>query len=274
MIEFIAEIGNNHNGDIEIAKKLIDASHLAGIQYVKFQKRQMDMVYTQEQLDAPRESPWGKTYGEYRDHLEFGYDEYCSINLHCMGKARWFATPFDVESLSFLMMFDPPFIKIGSPQLTDDELLAECRFYNAPVIMSCGMANLEMIDHAIDVVGKNQIYCLMQCNSTYPTKASELNLRVITMLKERYPEFKIGFSNHFSGLTGMIAAVALGAEMIEFHVTLDRAMYGSDHAASIEPQGMFQLTKHCRTVEEALGDGKKYIYESEYQTIERLRKHV
>ena len=263
MIEFISELCNNHNGDIEIAKRMIDASVAAGVQYVKFQKRNNSLVYSQEKLDAPRESPWGTTYGEYREHVEFDLEDYKEIERYCKNKVRWFATPFDVQSLGFLAKFKPPFIKVGSMNINSFPLLEAISHYNIPVVMSCGMSTPKMIDKAVDVLGKDKIYCIMQCNSHYPSTADELNLRVIPTLKERYPFCKIGFSNHFSGLTGLIGAVALGAEVLEYHVTMDRSMYGTDQSASIEPQGVFQLVKHCRTMQKALGSSEKFVCESE-----------
>ena len=270
MVEIIYEIGLNHNGDMATAKKLIDVAHTAGCNYVKFQKRNNSLVYTKEQLDAPRESPWGKTYGEYREHVEFDMLDYREISEHCYGKVPWFATPFDIDSLRFLKFYPVPFIKVASIHLRNYELLEAIGQAGKPVIMSTGMSDWEMIDKAIDIVGKDTIYCIMQCNSCYPAHESELNLHVIPEMKKRYPFAKVGFSNHHPGIIYMLMAATLGVEMIEFHGTLDRAMYGSDHAASIEPEGVHKLVKYIRGVEKALGSSEKFITESEVPHIARL----
>jgi len=269
-MEFVAEIGGNHNGDLEIAKQLIDVAFDAGCQFVKFQKRTLDKVYTQEELNKPKESPWGKTYGEYREHLEFGYHEFFEIDEYCKGRLRWFATPFDIESLHFLMQFDMRYIKVSSFHVGNTELLHAIRAYDVPVVMSVGMSDMPVIQKAVNVLGEQLVY-ILQCNSCYPSKSCELNLRVITTLKKLYPSKRIGFSNHFPGLTGMIGAAALGAEMVEFHATMDRSMYGTDHAASIEPQGVRTLIKHCKTMELALGNGEKFIYKSEEPLVKKYR---
>ena len=274
MTEIIAEIGINHNGNIEIAKKLIDVAHASGCNYVKFQKRNIDLVYSKAELDTPRESPWGTTTRDQKYGLEFFRDHYQIIDSYCHRKGIWwFASPWDEDSVLFLNQFkDCQFIKIPSALITNDSILEESRDTGKPIILSTGMSTLDMVDHAIDVVGKDKIYCIMHCTSTYPSKPEELNLRCITTLREKYPWAKIGFSNHNPGIIFMPIAVALGAEMIEFHITLDRSIYGSDQSASIEPEGTFKLVKHIRNVGLAMGDGVKKIYDSEIPIIKKLRK--
>ena len=242
MVEVIAEIGINHNGSLEIVKKLIDITFSAGIQYVKFQKRTIEVIYTKEELDKPRESPFGTTTWEQKQGLEFSMSEYILIDSYCTQKGiAWLASPWDKESAFFLSQFKIPFLKIPSALITDFDFLEICRDTSIPLILSTGMSTLEMVDKAIDVIGKKNIYCIMHCTSTYPTKPEESNMMCIPIFRERYPWTKIGFSNHYPGLMSMVMAGTLGIDMIECHVTLDRSMYGSDQAASIEPQGIFHL---------------------------------
>jgi len=272
-VEIIAEQGINANGDIKLAIQMIDIAAAAGCDYVKFQKRTIEQVYSSKELDTPRESPWGTTNREQKHGLEFDFDEYAEINSHCKSKGiRWFASPWDGLSAGFLHNFKPPFMKIASASLTDHELLKICVGYGYPLILSTGMSTLEELDKAISVVGQENIYCIMHCTSTYPTKDAEMNLRCIPMLKEKYPWAKIGFSNHHPGIIHMVSAVALGADMVEFHQTTDRSMYGSDQSASIETTGVFKLTKHIRNTEIALGDGVKKVYDSEIPIREKLRQ--
>jgi N-acetylneuraminate synthase len=271
MIEIIAEMGINANGDIEIAKKMIDIASAAGCDYVKFQKRTVEVVYTEEELDVPRESPWGTTNRHQKHGLEFNYDDYKAIDRYCTGKIRWFGSPWDALSVGFLHNFKPPFMKIASASLTDHELLRMAVDYGYKLILSTGMSTLAELDAAIKCAGKKNVYCIMHCTSTYPTKTEELNLNCIRTLKHRYPWTKIGFSNHHPGIIYMPVAVALGAEMIEFHQTMDRSMYGSDQSASIETTGVFKVVKDIRNVEIALDDGFKRVYDSEIPIREKLR---
>ena len=271
-MEVIYEAGINHNGDIELAKRMIDVAYAAGCSHVKFQKRDVDLVYSKEELDKPRESPWGTTTRQQKKGLEFGVSEYASIDLHCNGKLKWFASPWDMNSLYFLKQFGRDLIKIPSALITDIKLLAACRDMRIKVILSTGMSTLGQVDDAIDVIGQENIYCLMHCTSTYPSKPEEINARCILTLKERYPWAKIGFSNHYPGLMAMTLAVAYGAEMIEFHGTLDRSSYGSDQAASIEPRGVFELMERLRLVEQMKGDGVKKVYDSELPIMAKLRR--
>jgi N-acetylneuraminate synthase len=274
MIETVSEIGINASGSVEIAKKLIDVSAVAEIDFVKFQKRTVEWVYTPEELDSLRESPWGTTFREQKLGLEFDFDEYTEISAYCHSKGmKWFASVWDMESAEFIDAFNVPYIKVPSALITNKNLLGflkDCM--DTPIILSTGMSTMGMVDDAISILGKNRIYCIMHCTSTYPSQPDEQNLKCILTLKERYPWAKIGFSNHLPGLPIMIAATALGAEMVEFHVTLDRASYGSDQAASIEPEGVFRLGKWMRSMEQAMGDGEKRIYDSEIPIMEKLRR--
>jgi len=270
--KLVVEIGINANGSVDTAKRMIDIAVAAGADFVKFQKRTVEVVYTKEELGVPRESPWGKTTRDQKMGLEMGSREYGEIAGYCRGRIRWFASPWDVESVRFLSYYNLPYIKVASPMLTNMGLLEEIRKIGRPVILSTGMSTVEMIDNAIDVVGKFLVHYILHCTSTYPSASNELNLKCIQTLKLMYPWAKIGFSNHHPGLVFMAAAVALGAEMIECHVTCDRSLYGSDQASSIEPEGIFRLVKWIRGIEQALGNGTKRIYDSELPIIKKLRQ--
>jgi len=268
----IAEIGINHNGDINIAKKLIDAAVLAGCDAVKFQKRTIEVVYTREELAKPRENPFGPTNGDLKRGLEFSHDQYAALDKYCREKGiAWFASCWDEGAVDFIEKFNPPCYKIASATLTDDNLLKYHRKYGKPLILSTGMADMPVIEHAIEVLGKDDLIVL-HCTSTYPCKVEELNLKGIITLKEKFPEIPIGYSGHEVGLSTSLAAATLGACVIERHITLDRAMWGSDQAASIEPQGFMRLVRDIRTVEAAMGDGHIKIYDSEKPIISKLRR--
>lgn len=271
MVEIIAEIGINHNGSLELAKEMIDIAAAAGCHYVKFQKRDIDEVYTKEMLDAPRESPWGTTNRDQKEALEFGRDEYDQIDRYCRGKIPWFATPWDGSSMQFLEAYDLPFLKVPSARVNSEPFLKACRQTGTPIILSTGMSDMPMIERAVEILGVPNIYGIMHCTSTYPTKTEELNLNCIKTLKRRFPQTKIGFSNHHPGIIPMATAVALGAEMLEFHMTRDRAMYGSDQAASIEQEGAYKIVKYAKSIEISLGDGQKRFYDSEQKIAEKLR---
>ncbi len=273
MTEVIYEIGINHNGDLDQAKRMIDVAVASGCHYVKFQKRQIDLVYTEEELAFPRESPWGTTTREQKEGLEFGAEEYWKIDQYCKGRIKWFASPWDTQSLEFLRQFNPPFIKIPSAKITDSRLLDMASFVNIPVILSSGMSTYENIKNAVDILGADLIYSILHCTSTYPTKPEECNVECVRTLKQRFPWTKIGFSNHYPGLMAMLIAVGYGAEMIEFHGTLDRTLYGSDQAASIEPQGVFRFMEGVRLIEKMKGDGEKRIYPSELPIMKKLRRN-
>jgi N-acetylneuraminate synthase len=268
----VAEIGTNHNGDIGLAKRLIAAAVSSGAQAVKFQKRTPELSVPPAQRDVPRETPWGLiTYGEYRERLELGQEEYAEIDAFCRSMGvPWFASCWDEESVEFVEPFDPPCYKIASACLTDDALLEHTRAKGRPIVLSTGMSSLEQIDHAVDVLGRDELV-LMHTTSTYPSSPDELNLLVIPRLAERYG-IPVGYSAHEVGLAPSLAAVVLGACVIERHITLDRAMWGSDQAASVEPQGLTRLVRDIRLYEQARGDGEKRVYESELPAMARLRR--
>jgi N-acetylneuraminate synthase len=267
----IAEIGINHNGEIEVAKKLIDVAVSAKCGAVKFQKRTIDVVYSAEELARPRESPFGETNGDLKYGLEFGQVEYEQIDRYCkqVGIA-WFASCWDEQSVDFIAQFDVPCYKIASASLTDDGLLRHTRSKGRPVMLSTGMSTLEQIDHAVEVLGKEDLVVL-HSTSTYPALYEELNLRVIPVLRQRYA-LPVGYSGHETGLSTSIASVALGACVVERHITLDRSMWGSDQAASIEPQGFVRLVRDIRLVEMAMGDGVKRVVEREVPVMKKLRR--
>jgi N-acetylneuraminate synthase len=267
----IAEIGINHNGDINIAKKLIDAAAAAKCNAVKFQKRTIEVVYSAEELARPRESPFGETNGDLKYALEFGEDEYAEIDRHCKrNNIAWFASCWDEQSVDFIEQFNVPCYKIASASLTDDGLLRHTRSKGRPILLSTGMSTLEQIDHAVDVLGKEDLV-ILHTTSTYPALYEELNLRVIPILKQRYG-IPAGYSGHETGLSTTIASVAMGACVVERHITLDRAMWGSDQAASVEPQGIAHMVRDIRLVETAMGDGVKRVIEREVQVMKKLRR--
>jgi len=267
----IAEIGINHNGSLELALRLVAAAARAGCQAVKFQKRTVTEVYSAAELLAPRESPFGRTNGDLKHGLEFGESEYRAIDSACREAGLlWFASCWDQASVDFLEAFDPPCYKIASPCLTDHALLRRHRQTGRPLLLSTGMSTLDQIDAAVETVGTEGLV-LMHCTSSYPSQAHELNLRAIPALARRYG-VPVGYSGHEVGLAATVAAVALGAAAVERHLTLDRAMWGSDQAASIEPHGFERLVKDIRAVELALGDGVKRVYPSEVAAMDKLRR--
>lgn len=267
----VAEIGINHNGSLETAKRLIAAAVTAGCDAVKFQKRSVDVVYSPEELARPRESPFGATNGDLKRGLEFGADQYAEIDRYCASSnIMWFASCWDEASVDMMEQFNPPCYKIASASLTDDNLLRHHRKTGRPIIASTGMSTLEQIDHAVEVLGQRDLV-LLHTTSTYPSEVAELNLRAIPRIIERY-QLPIGYSGHEVGLYTTLAAVVLGACVIERHITLDRAMWGSDQAASVEPQGLARLVKDIRAVEKGLGDGVKKVYPSEVPIMQKLRR--
>jgi N-acetylneuraminate synthase len=270
-IFIIGEIGINHNGDLDIAKKLIDGAVEAGANAVKFQKRTIDKCYTQEFLDSPRESPYGKTQRAQKEGLEFGRDEFAEIDRYCREKGiAWFASAWDLEAQDFLNSFDLKYNKVASAMITNVPLLEKIAAEKRHTFISTGMHTLDEIDRAVDLF-KNAgcPYELMHCNSTYPMADEDANLLVIKTLKDRYG-VNVGYSGHEVGLTVSVAAAALGASSIERHITLDRAMYGSDQAASVEIGGFIRLCRMIRTVEKALGSGDKVITEKEHGIRKKL----
>jgi N-acetylneuraminate synthase len=268
----IAEIGINHNGDLEMAKQLIDVAVVAGCDAVKFQKRTPELCVPPEQRDLVRETPWGiMTYLDYRYRVEFGVDEYAEIDRYCADKGiPWFVSPWDPDSVDFTEKFDPPCYKVASASLTDRELLDRLVGTGRPLILSTGMSTMDEIRAAVAEVPAERLL-LAHATSTYPCKPEELNLRMLATLREEF-DCPIGYSGHEVGLQTTVAAVALGASFVERHITLDRAMWGSDQAASIEPGGLIRLVRDIRVIEAALGDGVKHVYESELPVRERLRR--
>lgn len=268
----IAEIGINHNGSLEIAKQLIDAAVECGCDAVKFQKRTIGVVYTAEELAKPRENPFGPTYGDLKRGLEFGYEQYKEIDNYCRIKnIDWFASCWDEGAVDFIEKFKPPAYKIASASLRNEKLLKRHRKYNRPIILSTGMADMDLIDRAVNILGKHNLV-ILHCTSTYPSKPEELNLKGILTLKEKYPDVPIGYSGHEVGLATTVTAVGLRAVMVERHITLDRSMWGSDQSASVEPQGFKKLVRDIRNIESAMGDGVIRIYESEKPIIAKLRR--
>lgn len=268
----VAEIGINHNGDLDTALKLIDAAVAARCDAVKFQKRTPRLAVPPEQQDKPKETPWGTmTYLEYKERMEFGQAEYEAINQHCKARGiAWFASCWDEVAVDFIAQFDPPMFKIASACLTDNSLLRWTRSYGKPIILSTGMSTLDEIDHAVKVLGKDDL-TLMHCVSTYPAHNHELNLRAIETLRKRY-HVPVGYSGHELGIVSTVAAVALGACAVERHITLDHTMWGSDQAASLEPAELKDLVRDIRFVETALGDGVKRVMEREIPVREKLRR--
>lgn len=267
----IAEVGINHNGDLNIAKKLIDVAVLAGCDAVKFQKRAVEEVYTPEELDAYRESPFGTTNREQKLGLEFGIEEFDEIDQYCKKSGiDWFASAWDLKSQEFLSRYDSKYNKVASAMLSINPMLEKIASEGKYTFISTGMSTFEEIDKAVSIFNeKNCPFELMHCNSTYPMPNEDANLEIMNALKERF-ECKVGYSGHERGLQISIAAVALGATSIERHITLDRTMYGSDQAASIEPSGLFKLVRDIRIVEKAIGDGVKTITEKEQSIRKKL----
>jgi N-acetylneuraminate synthase len=272
-IFIIAEIGINHNGDPNIAKQLIDGAVFCGCNAVKFQKRTIDKVYTREELDRPRESPWGTTNRDLKEHLEFGREEYDEIDHYCRPKnIEWIASAWDLESQQFLRKYDLRYNKIASAMLTNRELLEMVAKEGKYTFISTGMSTMEEIGKAVDIFRRAQCpFELMHCNSTYPMDDSQANLRLIPVLREAF-NCNVGYSGHEVGLITSCAAVALGATSVERHITLNRAMYGSDQAASVEILGFYRLVRYIRTVEKALGDGRKIVSPAEEAVKRKLRK--
>lgn len=267
----VAEIGINHNGDIDIAKKLIDVAAIAGCNAVKFQKRTIDIVYSSEELDRPRESPYGTTNGELKYGLEFEKEEYDEIDRYCKEKKiTWYTSPWDEKSVDFMEQYNTPCYKLASASITDDELLKYIKSKGRPIIISTGMSNMDQVDHAVNIVGTDNLILLHAC-STYPAYYEELNLKVIPTLKQRY-NVPVGYSGHETGLPSSVAAAVMGACMIERHITLDRSMWGSDQAASLEPNGIMRLVRDIRLVETSMGDGVKRVIEREIPIMKKLRR--
>jgi len=269
----IAEIGINHNGSLDIAKKLIDEAVTAGCDAVKFQKRTSELCTPRDQWHLERDTPWGRmTYINYRHMIELGFDEYEAIDAYCKEKGiDWFVSCWDEVAVDFMEQFNPGVYKFASASLTDHDLIAKVKNTGRPYILSTGMSTMDEIRDAIERFGTDNLM-VAHSTSAYPCPPQELNLRMIETLMDMYPDTPIGYSGHETGLATTVAAVALGACFVELHFTLDRAMWGSDHAASVEPQGMQKLVRDIRDVEQALGDGIKRVYESEMGAMRRLRR--
>jgi N-acetylneuraminate synthase len=270
-VYIIGEVGINHNGDLNIAKKMIDAAVLAGCDAVKFQKRTPELCVPQHQRNVMRKTPWGTmTYLDYRYRVEFEEDEYYAIDRYCKEKEiAWFASCWDIPSVEFMEQFQPVCYKIASAAITDRDLLVAHRKTGRPIILSTGMSTLNEIDLAVDAL-KEIPLLIAHCTSSYPCPPDELNLRMIQTLKEKW-NCPVGYSGHEVGLQTTFAAVAIGACFIERHITLDRTMWGSDHAASVEPWGLMRLVRDIRVIEAGLGDGVKKVYDSELPILNRLR---
>jgi N-acetylneuraminate synthase len=269
----IGEIGLNHNGDVDLAMQLIDVAADAGAQAVKFQKRTPEISTPEHMKNTPRDTPWGTmTYLEYRYRVEFSREQYIEIGDYATLRGLdWFASPWDEPSVDFLEDLNVVAHKVASASVTDLGMLRALAATGKPIILSTGMSTMEQIDRAVAVLDPQNLV-ILHATSTYPLPAEEANIRMIPMLKARYPEVPIGYSGHERGLQISIAAVALGATMVERHITLDRTMWGSDHAASLEPQGFEHLVRDTRIVEEALGDGIKRIYPGELAPLAKLRR--
>lgn len=268
----VGEIGINHNGDLEIAKQLIDVAKWAGVDAVKFQKRTPELCVPEDQKTKMRETPWGYiSYLDYRYKVEFGKDEYQEIDAYCKEKGMtWFASPWDEKSVDFLEDFKPVAYKVASASLTDKVLLESLKATGRPIILSTGMSTVEEIKEAVALLGTDNLM-ITHTTSAYPCEPEELNLRMIQTLREMFP-VPVGYSGHEVGLVPSAVAVALGAALVERHITLDRALWGSDQAASVEPGGLSRLVKYIRATEASLGDGEKHIYDSELSSLAKLRR--
>lgn len=269
----IAEIGINHNGSVELAKKLIDGAVLSGCDCVKFQKRTPELCTPRDQWDLERDTPWGRIrYIDYRHKVEFDFAQYAELDRHCRERGiQWTASAWDEPSVDFLANFEVPFLKAASASLTDLPLLSAMRATGIPIMLSTGMSTLDEVDAAVALFGTDPLM-LAHTTSAYPCPPKELNLRCISLLRERYPHVEVGYSGHEVGLATTFAAVVMGASFVERHVTLDRSMWGSDQAASVEIVGLQRLVRDIRAIEESLGDGVKRVYASEAKARERLRR--
>jgi N-acetylneuraminate synthase len=269
----IAEIGINHNGEVSIAKKLIDAAVDAGCDAVKFQKRTPEICVPKDQWDKERDTPWGRmTYIDYKKRIEIEAAEFGQIDAYCKEKGiHWFASCWDEPSVDFMEQFNPVMYKMASASLTDLPLLTKVRATGRPLMLSTGMSNMHEIETAVQHVGSQDLM-IAHSTSAYPCPPEELNIRMIHTLMDMYRTAPIGYSGHETGLATTEAAVAIGASFVERHFTLDRAMWGTDHAASVEPAGMARLVRNIRDIELAMGDGIKRIYDSELEPRKRLRR--
>jgi len=267
----IAEIGINHNGDVNLAKKLIKMAKEYGCDAVKFQKRTVDVVYTKHELEMERPNPFGNTNGDLKRGLEFGFEEYKQIDEYCKKlNILWFASCWDEASVDFIDQFNPPCYKIASASLTDDELLLHTKSKGKPILLATGMSTLSEIEHAVNILGKDNLI-ILHCTSTYPCENEEMNLNVIPEFIKKF-DCPIGFSGHERGVTPSVIAASMGACVVERHITLDRTLWGSDHPASLEPDGLRRLVRDIRLLNTIKGDGKKTVYNSELPIIKKLRR--
>ncbi len=269
----IGEIGINHNGSLEIAKKMIEGALYAGCDAVKFQKRTPEICVPKDQWNIERDTPWGRmTYIDYRHKIEFNRNEFGELVRFCKEKGiTWFASCWDEEAVDFIEEFNPILYKNASACLTDGELLLKLKSLNKPVMVSTGMSTMEEIEEAVELIGTDKLL-IAHSTSTYPCPVEELNLNMISTLKDKYPLTPIGYSGHEVGLAPTWAAVALGATFVERHITLDRSMWGTDQAASVEIIGMSRLVSNIRDIEKSLGDGVKKVYDSELKSLKKLRR--
>ena len=271
-IYIIAEIGINHNGSLDLSFKLIDEAKKCGADAVKFQKRTPEICVPEHQKNIKRDTPWGNmTYFDYKKKIEFEGEEYLKIDEYCKkNKTDWFASPWDIPSVEFLSKFDPICYKVASASLTDKGILSSIKSKNKPIILSTGMSTDDEISNAVDLLSDSELL-IAHSTSSYPCLPEELNLNMIKTLKEKYPNYPIGYSGHEKGIQTSVAAYVLGAKHIERHFTLDRTMWGTDHSASLEPKGFKTLVRDVRLIEKALGDGKKKVYDSEISIRKKLR---
>ena len=267
----IAEIGINHNGSVALAKKMIDIAVTTGCDAVKFQKRTVTKVYTPEELDVYRPNYYGSTNRDLKNGLEFSYEDYCKIDEYCKSKKiMWFASCWDKDSVDFIEQFDVPCHKIASALLTDDELLLHIKKAGKPILLSTGMSTMAEIRHAVNLLGEENLV-IFHCTSTYPTNHDEINLKVIEQFKDEF-SCPIGYSGHERGLLPSILSVQVGASAVERHITVDRTLWGSDQAASLEPEGLRRMVRDIRQVKSIMGNGKKVVYDSEIPVKAKLRK--
>lgn len=272
-VYIIGEIGINHNGDLDIAKRLIDGAVFAGADAVKFQKRDPEKAVPRDQWDVLRDTPWGTMrYIDYKHRMEFDADAYTEIDAYCRSRGiDWFASCWDEESVAFIEQFNPVLYKVASASLTDHPLLKTMKATGRPLMLSTGMSTVDDIGDATEAIGLDGVM-IAHSTSAYPCPVEQLNLRMVTTLQGMFPATPIGYSGHETGLATTLAAVAMGASFVERHITLDRAMWGSDHAASVEIMGLHRLVRDIRDIEQARGDGRKRIYESELKPMKKLRR--
>lgn len=271
----VGEIGINHNGSLEIAKSLIDIAKDAGFDVIKFQKRTIDIIYTQDELAKERKSPFGTTNGDLKRHLEFDFDDYKEIDRYCKEKEiLWTASPWDIKSLEFIMQFDVPYIKIASASVTDIDLLKACSKTGKPLFISTGMCDLNTIEKVVNIIHAHNgdLQCIYHCISTYPPKPEEINLLGIEQLQLTFPDIAIGYSGHEMGILSSLMSVVLGVKSIERHITLSKVMYGSDQEASLDPNEMCDLSNGIKHITTLMGDGEIKVYDSEKPIIEKLRR--